>query len=64
MGAGAVRRHPLYEDPNPQRGWHQEWGFHIFNFRADAGLVQPVDEPPAVLCGHSWAAERPQPEHG
>ncbi len=23
---------PLYEDPNPQRGWHQEWGSHIFNF--------------------------------
>ena len=22
----------LYEDPNPQRGWHQEWGSHIFNF--------------------------------
>jgi 1,4-alpha-glucan branching enzyme len=23
---------PLYEDPNPQRGWHKEWGSHIFNF--------------------------------
>jgi len=23
---------PLYEDPNPQRGWHREWGSHIFNF--------------------------------
>jgi 1,4-alpha-glucan branching enzyme len=23
---------PLYEDPNPQRGWHEEWGSHIFNF--------------------------------
>ncbi len=23
---------PLYEDPNPQRGWHAEWGSHIFNF--------------------------------
>lgn len=23
---------PLYEDPNPQRGWHQEWGSHIFDF--------------------------------
>ena len=23
---------PLYEDPNPQRGWHPEWGTHIFNF--------------------------------
>ncbi|MGL5827622.1 MAG: 1,4-alpha-glucan branching protein GlgB [Nocardioides sp.] len=23
---------PLYEDPNPQRGWHSEWGSHIFNF--------------------------------
>ena len=22
----------LYEDPNPQRGWHKEWGSHIFNF--------------------------------
>jgi len=22
----------LYEDPNPQRGWHQEWGSHIFDF--------------------------------
>ncbi|MEI2713661.1 MAG: 1,4-alpha-glucan branching protein GlgB [Nocardioides sp.] len=23
---------PLYEDPNPQRGWHKGWGSHIFNF--------------------------------
>lgn len=23
---------PLYEDPNPQRGWHQEWGSYIFDF--------------------------------
>ncbi|WP_299051513.1 1,4-alpha-glucan branching protein GlgB [uncultured Nocardioides sp.] len=23
---------PLYEDPNPQRGWHKEWGSHIFDF--------------------------------
>ena len=23
---------PLYEDPNPQRGWHPEWGSYIFNF--------------------------------
>ncbi|WOF24772.1 1,4-alpha-glucan branching protein GlgB [Microbacterium betulae] len=23
---------PLYEDPNPQRGWHTEWGSHIFDF--------------------------------
>ena len=23
---------PLYEDPNPQRGWHEEWGSHIFDF--------------------------------
>ena len=23
---------PLYEDPNPQRGWHRGWGSHIFNF--------------------------------
>ena len=23
---------PLYEDPNPQRGWHKEWGSYIFNF--------------------------------
>ena len=23
---------PLYEDPNPQRGWHPEWGSWIFNF--------------------------------
>jgi len=23
---------PLYEDPNPQRGWHPEWGSHIFDF--------------------------------
>ncbi|UAL28394.1 1,4-alpha-glucan branching protein GlgB [Nocardioides rotundus] len=23
---------PLYEDPNPQRGWHREWGSYIFNF--------------------------------
>ncbi|MBF4161952.1 1,4-alpha-glucan branching protein GlgB [Nocardioides acrostichi] len=23
---------PLYEDPNPQRGWHAEWGSYIFNF--------------------------------
>ena len=23
---------PLYEDPNPQRGWHAEWGSHIFDF--------------------------------
>ncbi|GAB2509859.1 1,4-alpha-glucan branching protein GlgB [Microbacterium petrolearium] len=23
---------PLYEDPNPQRGWHQQWGSHIFDF--------------------------------
>jgi 1,4-alpha-glucan branching enzyme len=23
---------PLYEDPNPQRGWHKDWGSHIFNF--------------------------------
>ena len=23
---------PLYEDPNPQRGWHPEWGSFIFNF--------------------------------
>ena len=23
---------PLYEDPNPERGWHEEWGSHIFNF--------------------------------
>jgi 1,4-alpha-glucan branching enzyme len=23
---------PLYEDPNPQRGWHKQWGSHIFNF--------------------------------
>ncbi len=23
---------PLYEDPNPQRGWQEEWGSHIFNF--------------------------------
>ncbi|MFW6775530.1 1,4-alpha-glucan branching protein GlgB [Nocardioides sp. CPCC 205120] len=22
----------LYEDPNPQRGWHKEWGSHIFDF--------------------------------
>ncbi|GAB3259717.1 1,4-alpha-glucan branching protein GlgB [Alteromonas gracilis] len=22
---------PLYEDPNPQRGWHPEWGSWIFN---------------------------------
>ncbi len=22
----------LYEDPNPQRGWHPEWGSYIFNF--------------------------------
>ncbi len=22
----------LYEDPNPQRGWHPEWGSWIFNF--------------------------------
>ena len=22
----------LYEDPNPQRGWHREWGSHIFDF--------------------------------
>ncbi|WP_221584929.1 1,4-alpha-glucan branching protein GlgB [Microbacterium sp. G2-8] len=24
--------HPLYEDPNPQRGWHAQWGSHIFDF--------------------------------
>jgi 1,4-alpha-glucan branching enzyme len=23
---------PLYEDPNPQRGWHKDWGSHIFDF--------------------------------
>ncbi len=23
---------PLYEDPNPQRGWHKGWGSYIFNF--------------------------------
>jgi 1,4-alpha-glucan branching enzyme len=23
---------PLYEDPNPQRGWHKDWGSFIFNF--------------------------------
>jgi len=23
---------PLYEDPNPSRGWHPEWGSYIFNF--------------------------------
>ena len=23
---------PLYEDPNPQRGWHKDWGSYIFNF--------------------------------
>ncbi|WP_232679342.1 1,4-alpha-glucan branching protein GlgB [Nocardioides sp. R-C-SC26] len=23
---------PLYEDPNPQRGWHPEWGSWIFDF--------------------------------
>ncbi len=23
---------PLYEDPNPERGWHEEWGSHIFDF--------------------------------
>ncbi|MTE23877.1 1,4-alpha-glucan branching protein GlgB [Microbacterium sp. ZXX196] len=23
---------PLYEDPNPQRGWHRQWGSHIFDF--------------------------------
>ncbi|WP_435771666.1 1,4-alpha-glucan branching protein GlgB [Nocardioides sp. SYSU DS0651] len=22
----------LYEHPDPQRGWHPEWGSHIFNF--------------------------------
>ncbi|WP_418063521.1 1,4-alpha-glucan branching protein GlgB [Pimelobacter simplex] len=23
---------PLYEHPDPQRGWHAEWGSYIFNF--------------------------------
>ncbi len=23
---------PLYEHPDPQRGWHPEWGSHIFDF--------------------------------
>ncbi|SFB71514.1 1,4-alpha-glucan branching enzyme [Nocardioides terrae] len=23
---------PLYEHPDPRRGWHQEWGSHIFDF--------------------------------
>jgi 1,4-alpha-glucan branching enzyme len=23
---------PLYEHPDPQRGWHEEWGSHIFDF--------------------------------
>ena len=33
VGAGrASTARPLYEDPNPQRGWHKEWGSHIFNF--------------------------------
>ena len=23
---------PLYEHPDPRKGWHQEWGSHIFDF--------------------------------
>ena len=23
---------PLYEHPDPRKGWHPEWGSHIFNF--------------------------------
>ncbi|MGN0062769.1 MAG: 1,4-alpha-glucan branching protein GlgB [Nocardioides sp.] len=23
---------PLYEHPDPRRGWHEEWGSHIFDF--------------------------------
>ena len=30
--AGPLRRHPLYEDPDPSRGEHPDWGTLVFNF--------------------------------
>ncbi len=32
MGAGALRRHPLYEHEDPRLGEHPDWGTYIFNF--------------------------------
>ena len=38
---------PCYEDPNPRRGEHKEWGTMVFNF--GIRLRQGFHQKPAVL---------------
>ena len=51
---------PLYEDPNPSRGEHPDWGTYVFNFGRQRGAQLPGRQRALLARGvpHRRAARR------